>query len=124
MSNYLAIKEKLINIKNLELSQLLDMTNDDSVEIRKGFYKEQNMQNMQMIYTLLLRIYVVVFVLACGMLFFHKESSMQKKFITICVLFIMPLLMTKLIILVVTIVQYSKNKIIPMIIPNNISRQY
>jgi O-antigen ligase len=120
--NYDTIETKLKNIKAFELSRILAFDHADSVELRKGYYKQQNMQNMHYMYMFLIGSYVVLFVTACGMLFFHQESNLKKKLITVCALFIMPLLITKLLIIVIYMIQYMKKKL--HLLTTNISTQY
>jgi hypothetical protein len=120
--NYNTIDTKLQNIKAFELSRILAFDHADSVELRKGYYKQQNMIMMHYIYVFLIGVYIAMFIGACGMLFFHQESSLKKKLITVCTLFIMPLFITKLLIIFIYMIQHMKKKL--HILTTNISTQY
>ena len=114
------IRQKLDKIRLLELSKLLNIDGNNAVELRKGYYKQQNMRNLHYIYLFLLSLYVILFIMTCGMLFFHKESTIKKKFLTLGILFVMPLFITKSIMLLVYAIHFIKKKISIM----NISSEY
>jgi len=95
------------NIKTT-LEKIEDNTNK---EIRKGYYKQEKLNNMDKLFLFFMFVYIVFFIFACVMLYRKDEMNVGKKLGIIFVLFFLPLLTTKLLLIILYAMQSVNEKL-------------
>lgn len=93
---------------NTTLEKIEDNTNK---EIRKGYYKQEKLNNMDKLFLFFMFVYIVFFIFACVMLYRKDEMNVGKKLGIIFVLFFLPLLTTKLLLIILYAMQSVNEKL-------------
>lgn len=96
-----------VNIKITE-KKIEDNTNK---EIRKGYYKQEKLNNMDKLFLFFIFVYIVFFIIACVMLYRKDEMNVSKKVGIIFVLLFLPLFSTKLLLIILYIMQSFNSKL-------------
>lgn len=93
-----------LNMENIDKSmeKMDDNTNKD---IRKGYYKQQHLRYMNYFFFFLIFLYIGLFIYACVTLYRKNEMKPVKKFGIVFALFFLPLFSTKLLLIVLYIMQ-------------------
>jgi len=99
------------NGENIEITAD-KIENNTNKEIRKGYYKQEKLNNMDKLYLFFIFVYIVFFLIACVMLYRKDEMNVGKKIGIIFVLLFLPLFSTKLLLIILYIMQ-SFNKKVP-----------
>jgi hypothetical protein len=99
------------NGENIEITadKIEDNTNK---EIRKGYYKQEKLNNMDKLFLFFIFVYIVFFLIVCVLLYRKDEMNVGKKLGIIFVLLFLPLFSTKLLLIILYIMQ-SFNKKLP-----------
>ena len=66
------------NYKNILITEER-MTDNANKEIRKGYYKQQKIDNMNLFYLFLIFIYIIFFIISCVILYRKNEMIIIKK---------------------------------------------
>ena len=96
-----------VNIKITE-KKIEDNTNK---EIRKGYYKQEKLNNMDKLFLFFIFVYIVFFIIACVMLYRKDEMNVSKKVGIIFVLLFLPLFSTKLLLIILYTMQSFNSKL-------------
>jgi hypothetical protein len=97
-----------VNIK-ITKEKIEDNTNK---EIRKGYYKQEKLNNMDKLFLFFIFVYIVFFLIACVMLYRKNEMNVGKKLGILFVLLFLPLFSTKVLLIILYVMQ-SFNKKLP-----------
>lgn len=98
------------NGENIEITadKIEDNTNK---EIRKGYYKQEKLNNMDKLFLFFIFVYIVLFLIACVMLYRKDEMNVGKKIGILFVLLFLPLFSTKLLLIILYILQSFHKKL-------------
>jgi len=116
------IENLIESIKENELKDYIQVYLNDSFngeniedntnkEIRKGYYKQEKLNNMDKLFLFFIFIYVVFFLIACVMLYRKDEMNVGKKIGILFVLLFLPLFSTKLLLIILYIMQSFHKKL-------------
>lgn len=99
------------NGENIKITKK-KIKNNTNKEIRKGYYKQEKLNNMDKLFLFFIFVYIVFFMIACVMLYRKDEMNVGKKLGILFVLLFLPLFSTKLLLIILYIMQ-SFNKKLP-----------
>ena len=103
------------NLENIEITKE-KIKNNTNKEIRKSYYKQETLKNMHYLFLFLIVVYIVFFIFACVVFYRKDDLNVAKKVGTLLVLFLLPILLTKLLLIILFIMQTFHKKI-----PKNIN---
>lgn len=93
---------------NITVEKIEDNTNK---EIRKGYYKQEKLNNMDKLFLFFIFGYIAFFIIVCIILYKKYEINIGKKICLISVLLFLPLFSTKLLLVILYIIQFFNKKI-------------
>lgn len=98
------------NGKNIDITKE-KIKNNTNKEIRNGYYKQEQLKNMDKLFLFFIFVYILLFLAACVILYRKQEMPVGKKILIIFVLFCLPLLSTKLLLIILYIMQTFNTKL-------------
>jgi hypothetical protein len=92
------------NLENIKISmgKMEDTTNKN---IRSSFYKQQKLNYMDYFYYFFIFLYVFIFIILCVLLYKKTLINMNKKIFILISLFCLPIVSTKILLLVLFLMQ-------------------
>lgn len=98
------------NGENIKITEE-KMEDNTNKELRKGYYKQEKLNNMDKLFLFFIFVYIIFFLIACVMLYRKDEIYVGKKIGILLVLLFLPLFSTKLLIIVLYMMQSFHKKI-------------
>lgn len=102
---------KEFNFENIKIAEER-MTDNANKEKRKGYYKQQKLDYMNYLYLFLIFVYIVFFIVSCVIMYRKNEMNVAKKVGVLFVLLLLPLVSTKVLLVILYIMQ-SFQKYLP-----------
>lgn len=93
---------------NITTEKIKDNTNK---EIRKSYYKQEKLNNLDKLFLFLTFLYIFFFIVVCVILYRKDEVNIAKKIGTLFVLLFLPIFSTKILLIILYIIQHFYKKL-------------
>lgn len=103
-----SIEEKeLRKLSEIYLDKMykLDEKEESDTNIRKGYYKQEKIRYLDYVYLILIVVYIIFYIISCVRIYRKEEMKITKKVIILIILFILPIFSTKILLIVLFIIQ-------------------